>query len=96
MAMTTKPNPHAVEIVRDETWPPDADVAAYTWQCEPCGDRSEPFYASNLYGDGIDTGNADRRARSLAELDSLDHTEPHVELVDNEIERDDDEWELSL
>ena len=94
--MTTKSNRHAVEIVRDETWPPNYDVAAYTWQCEPCGDRSEPFYATDLYGDGIGTGDADRRARSLAEIDSLDHTEPLVELVDDEIERGADEWELSL
>jgi hypothetical protein len=92
--MTTKPNRHAVEIVRDETWPPAADVAAYTWQCD-CGASSEPFYATDLYGDGIDIGDVDRRARSFAEIDSLDHTEPHAEIVD-EIARDDDEWELSL
>jgi len=75
--MTTKPNRHAVGIVRDETWPPDADVAAYSWQCE-CGDRGELSYATDLYGQEVEGGYADKRAKAAAEIDSLDHTEyPH-------------------
>jgi hypothetical protein len=101
--MTTKPNPHAVEIARDETWPPDADVAAYSWQCD-CGTSSELFYATDLYSDRTDTSDTARRARSFAELDSLDHTEyphEHVARIVNETDREADryanaDWELSL
>jgi hypothetical protein len=92
--MTTKPNRHDVEIVRDETWPLNYDVAAYSWQC--CGESGGPFYATDLYGQEAEAGAADRRARAAAEIDSLDHTEPHVELVNDEIERGEDEWELAL
>jgi hypothetical protein len=75
--MTTKPNRHTAEIVRDETWPPDADVAAYSWQCA-CGSRGDPSYAADLYGEKVESGSADKRARAAAEIDSLDHTEyPH-------------------
>jgi hypothetical protein len=88
-------NPHAVEIVRDEAWPTDADVAAYSWQCE-CGESGDPKYAADLYGQEVDIGAADRRARSFAEIDALDHTESHVEIVNDEIERGENEWELSL
>jgi hypothetical protein len=78
--MTAKTNPHAVEIVRDETWPLNEGVAAYTWECD-CGDTSPRFYATDLYGDELQGEQAEDRARAAAEIDSLDHTE--------------DEWELS-
>jgi len=66
-------NRHAIEIVRDETYPPTGDVAAYSWQCA-CGDRGDPQYATDLYGMEVESDHANERARKAAEIDSLDHT----------------------
>jgi len=94
--MTTKNTLHTAEIVRDDTWPLNEGIAAYTWQCD-CGDTSPRFYGTDLYGDEIEGEVAEERARSATEIDSLDHTELSADdgLV-SEAGRTDDEWELSL
>src|SRR5664280_2415801 len=54
---------------------------------------------TDLYGQEAESDHVDKRARSVAESDSLDHTEyPHgpADGLVNEVIRDEDEWELSL